>query len=327
MPTSNFNPSWDVVRLKNALKSGDKKAFAEVLCRRSTSQRLEIAAAYKLKCKKNLIDEVRSTFDGNVKSLFASLLMSSQQLYCHQLRKTRNDGIIENVATAILSLTTDLCETDKTSDDDVLIEVLCTMSNAEIRKILATYQQMYGKRLEQSIREDKSGKFKKLLKLLSECKRNESLITSQRTAKDDAETIYKSLKQKDENAIIEVLSSRSFPEVKAVNVEYKKLTGGRCLEKEIKKKTSDALKDALLAIVRTSNSPLEYYARRLNKSINNFLVDDRTLGRLIVVRCEIDLMDMKQEFARIFRKSIKSCLKDEISGSYRHALLLLLDEN
>lgn len=316
------------MRLKTALKAGDKKAIAKVLCKRSMSQRLAIVAAYKANVGKNLLDEIKSHTDGGVKNIFTSLLMPSQRLYCQQLRKTRNDGIIENVATKILTLTTDFRETDKTSDDDVLIEVLCTMSNSEIRKILATYQQMFGKRLEQSIREDKTGKFRRLMKLLSECERDESKIVDVNEAKTDAETLRKCFKhtKTDENPIIEVLSSRSFPQIKVINDEYKKLTG-RCLVKDIKKNTSDTLKDALLAIVRTSNSPLEYYARRINKSINNFLVDDRTLGRLIVVRCEIDLADIKLEFSRIFRKSIKSCLKDEISGTYKHTLLLLLDEN
>jgi Annexin len=130
----------------------------------------------------------------------------------------------------------------------------------------------------------------------------------------------------DLNSIIEILSLRSYAQIKVINIEYKKLYGNN-LEKDIKRKVNDSLKDALLAIVRTSNSPTEFYARRINKAINNFLQDDRSLGRLIVVRCEIDMMDIKTEFSRLFRKSIKSCLHNEITGSHKLALLLLLADN
>lgn len=255
--------------------------------------------------------------------------MPTPEFYCRQLRKTKHDAIVADVAISILTFSTDFhdyCDGDK-GDDEVLIEIMCAMSNNEIRRICATYQQMFNKRLEQGIRDDKIGNFKKLLQLLAAGSRDESTVVNEESARKDAELLKKYLKNSltDEMPVIEILCKRSFAQLKAVNQEYKRLTGSS-LEKSFKKNFSDSVKDALIAIIRTANNPLEFYARRINKVIIGYSLDSRSLGRLIVVRSEIDLMDIKGEFNQIFRKSLKSCLKHEISGSYKHALLTLLGD-
>lgn len=297
------------------------------MCRRSLSQRLEIAAAYEADVSRSLIDEIKSKVNGNVKSVYIGLLMSVPEFYSRQLRKMKNDGAIENIAIAILSFDLSEAFDDSGADDTVLVEIMCTMSNSEIRKICATYQQLFGKRLEQAIRENKSGDFKKLLKILSAAGRDESTIIDIAAAKDDAEKLKKNFENfsLDEKELIEIFSTNSFLHIKLVSDEFKKLTGNT-LEKTIKKNTSDRLKKALLAIVRTSISPPQFFARRINKAINNFILDNRSLGRMIIMRSEIDLMDVKEEFNRIFRKSLMSCLKGDISGSYKEALLTLMGE-
>lgn len=326
MPALNFNASWDAVELQNALKIGDKKAITNILCKRSLSQRLRIADAYKASNKKSLIDEIKSKVSGNLKSVYINLLMTPQELYCRTLRKTRNDGFIENVVVAVLQSSLDLSE-GESGDDDVLIEIMCTGTNSEIRKICATYQQLFGKRLEQSIREDKTGNFKRMLQCLSAGGRDESPTTDLKSAKFAAEELKKAFSHTlvDEKSIVELFCITSYAQIKLISAEFLKING-KPLEKAIKKKIGDNVKEALVAIIRCANNRTEYYARRINKAINNHLLDNRSLGRLIVVRSEIDLMNIKEEFTRIFRKQLKMCLKNEVHGSYRHAILTLLGE-
>lgn len=256
--------------------------------------------------------------------------MSVPEFYCWQLRKTKHDGILGDVAVAVLTFSTDFHDyiDGEGGDDDVLIEIMCTMSNSEIRKICATYQIMFGKRLEQGIREHKKGKFKKLLKILIQAKRVETAEIDETAAKTDAETLRKNLEKSlpDEMQIVEILCARSFIQIKLIDEYYKKIFK-ITLEKAIKQKFTDTVKNALVAIIRTANNPREFYARRISKAINYFALDGRSLGRLIVVRSEIDLMDIKDEFNRIFRKPLKSCLKGVIAGSYKLALLTLIGDN
>lgn len=312
--------------IRKSLKNGDKKGITSILCRRSLSQRLEIVAAFKADVKKNLIDEIKSKISGSIKNVYVGLLMSIPEFYCRQLRKMKNEGNV-TIAVLTMNLSTDFFDGDD-GDDSVLIEIMCTMCNSDIRKICATYQQLFGKRLEQGIRESKTGNFRKLLKILAVGNRDESPVVDIAAAKIDAENLKTNLQKYsvDEKQLIEIFSVKSFLHIKIVSDEFKKITG-TSLEKSIKKKTSDSLKKAFLAIIRTANNSPDFFARRINKAINNHSIDDRSLSRLIIVRSEIDLMDVKQEFNRIFRKPLKSCLKGDITGSYKLALLTLLDDN
>ena len=170
--------------------------------------------------------------------------------------------------------------------------------------------------------------FKKLLKILSEGNRDESLIVDIAGAKKDAETLKKNFERSstDEKQLIEIFSMKSFGHINIIRCEFKKITG-KSLEHSIKKCVTDSLKKAVLAIVRNANNPSEFFARCIKKAIDNHILDERSLGRMIIVRSEIDLMDIKEEFNRIFRKPLMSCFKGDISGSYREALLTLLGGN
>lgn len=324
MPVANFNAIWDASSLNQALRKGDKKSITHILCKRSLNQRLEIVAAYKTKFGNNLTDEIKAKISGDVKNVFISLLMPIAEMYCRHLRKAQKDGFLENIATTVLTLASDFID-EEIGDDELLIEMMCTMTNSEIRKICATYQQVFGKRLESSILEDQKGNFKRLLKILAMAEREEFVFPDAVTT--DAEALHKHLTKilTDEKSIIEILCRRSFGQIKLVGIEYQKIHG-IALDKSIKRNVSDSLKDGLVSIVRIASDPSEYYARRISKAINKHLIGDRTLARHLVVRCENDLIDIKTDFNRIFRKTLGASVKSHTSGSYKQALLTLLDE-
>lgn len=52
--------------------------------------------------------------------------------------------------------------------------------------------------------------------------------------------------------------------------------------------------------------------------------DDRRLTRIVVGRCEHDMVEIKAVFQKIYRKSLESWVRSETSGSYRHLLLMLI---
>jgi hypothetical protein len=292
------------------------------------AQRLEIGESFRAGTNRKLIDEIKKKLKGDVKNLYIGLLMNTTEFHCRQLKKMKNDGTVGNVAVAVLTLnmSTDVFE-DNGTDDSVLIEIMCTMKNCEIKKICATYHQIYGKRLEQAIRENKAGSFKTLLKILSAGDRDESLIVDLEAARIDVESLKRNFERFscNDEILIKIFTTKSFLHLKIVAEEFSKLTGNK-LEKSIKKNTSGSFKKALLAIIRTAINPPEFFARRINKAIINHILDNRSLGRMIIVRSEIDLMDIKFEFNRIFRKSLMSCLKGNVGGSYRDALMVLMGE-
>lgn len=72
------------------------------------------------------------------------------------------------------------------TDEDVLMEILCSLSNVEIETIKARYEQMYKRKLEDDIIGDTSGHFKRLLVSLCNAGRDETGETDLEAARTDA---------------------------------------------------------------------------------------------------------------------------------------------
>nr|AAX30486.1 SJCHGC03972 protein [Schistosoma japonicum] len=82
--------------------------------------------------------------------------------------------------------------------------------------------------------------------------------------------------------------------------------------------------DALLSIVRCIQSKPRYFAAKLLKAIKAPGTDDKTLIRIIVSRCEVDMGQIKREFLSLNGKTLETCIHDKTSGEYRQLLLALI---
>lgn len=58
--------------------------------------------------------------------------------------------------------------------------------------------------------------------------------------------------------------------------------------------------------VECVQSPPAFFAKRIYDAVNGVGTDDNTLIRIIVSRSEIDLGTIKQEFERIYDKTLES---------------------
>lgn len=66
---------------------------------------------------------------------------------------------------------------------------------------------------------------------------------------------------------------------------------------------------AFLCVTEMARNPATYWARRLYESMVGSGTRDRTLIRIMVLRSEIDMIQIKSEFQRIYRKSLESFIK------------------
>lgn len=215
------------------------------------------------------------------------------------------------------------------TDEDVLIEILSTLSNYEINTIKNHYQKLYGKDLESAIIGDTSGNFKRLLVSLCTANRDESGNTDQDAAKADATSLLRAGELRfgtDESVFNSVLCQRNYNQLKLIFKEYETMTG-HSFEQAIKNEFSGDVMDGFLAIFRCVNNKAEFFAHQLQKSMKGLGTNDRQLIRLVVTRCEIDMTEIKEAFERLFGESLKACIRGDTSGDYKHGLYALIGEN
>ncbi|XP_058984111.1 annexin B11 isoform X1 [Musca domestica] len=308
-PAQNFDPVKDAHDLRKAMKGfgTDEDALINIICRRSNEQRQEIQRQYKTHFGKDLIEDIRSETSGNFEKLLVGLLRPIVDYYCHEL----NDAMA-GIGT----------------DEDVLIEILCTLSNHEIHTIKNQYLRLYGAHLESELKSETSGNFKRLLVSLCTAARDESGHVDRAAAQSDARELLKAGELRvgtDESMFNMILCQRNYQQLKLIFQEYETMTG-HSLEKAIKKEFSGDIMEGLIAICRCVNNKAEYFASRLHKSMAGIGTNDKQLIRVIITRCEIDMADIKAAFERMYGKSLKSWIKGDTSGHYKHALYALVGE-
>lgn len=298
----------DVKELHSALKFiTNKQRMIDVLCVRTSRERIEIAKAFKTCYDQDLVDETIRKTSGDFRDLLVAMLTPMKEFYCRELYDALNRT---------------------GTDEDTLIEILVTLSNQKLFEINQRYSKQYGKSLEMDLKADTIGSFKKLLVSLSNGTRDESGVIDVFSARNDAMDMKRAGIDKwgtDASVFNRVLCLRNFDQINLIAQQYEVITG-HSLEKDIKSEFSGDIKDGLLAIIRVSRNRAEFFARCLYKSMVGLGTNDKDLIRLVVTRCEIDMLDIKEDFEQKYGKSLKSFVEGDTSGYYKKALLKLIGE-
>ncbi|XP_044155239.1 annexin A7 isoform X2 [Bufo gargarizans] len=304
--SANFDALADAEKLRKAMKGfgTDEQTVIDVIANRSNDQRQKIKAAFKTAYGKDLIKDLKSELSGHVEDLIVALFMppTYYDAYC--------------VYNAMKGAGT---------KEGVLIEILCSRTNVEIRNIVACYKSEFGRDIEKDIRSDTSGHFERLLVSMCQANRDESTNVNMQQVEQDAQRLYQAGEGKlgtDESSFNLVLASRSFPHLKAVTEAYARLSK-RDLISAIGREFSGHIEDGLKAILQCAINRPAYFAERLYKSMKGAGTKDSTLIRVIVTRSEIDLVQVKQAFVQMYQKSVASMIQSDTSGDYRKLLLAI----
>ncbi|KAM4527829.1 annexin A4 [Odontesthes bonariensis] len=303
---SGFDADADTQKLREAMKGAgtNEAAIVDVLAHRTIAQRQRIKEAYKQAVGKDLADDLSSELSSNFRSVVLGLLMLPPVYDASELRNAMKGAGTEEAC---------------------LIDILASRTNDEIQAINAVYKREYEKSLEDAVCGDTSGMFQRVLVSLLTAGRDQGNTVDEAQATKDAKDIYEAGEARwgtDEVKFLTVLCVRNRNHLLRVFEEYQKISG-RSIEDSIKREMSGCLEDVFLAIVKCMRDKSAFFAERLYKSMKGLGTTDSVLIRIMVSRAEIDMLDIKAQFLKMYGKTLHSFIKGDTSGDYRKILLEL----
>ncbi|KAM4747177.1 annexin A2 [Rhinophrynus dorsalis] len=306
-PSTNFDAERDAAAIETAIKTKgvDEVTIINILTNRSNEQRQDIAFAYQRRTKKDLPSALKSSLSGHLETVMLGLMKTRPQYDASELK-----GSMKGLGT----------------DEDTLIEIICSRTNQELHDIQLAYKELYKTELEKDIVSDTSGDFRKLMVALAKGKRQEeSSVVDYEKIDQDARELYEAgVKRKgtDVNKWITIMTERSEPHLQKVFERYKSYSPYD-MQESIKKEVKGDLENAFLNLVQCiQNKPL-YFADRLYESMKGKGTKDKILIRIMVSRSERDMLKIRSEFKKKYGKSLHYFIGQDTKGDYQRALLNL----
>ncbi|CAL1583700.1 unnamed protein product [Knipowitschia caucasica] len=288
-PHSNFHPDRDVELLLLALEKKDSATLVRILTNRNNDQRQILAKTFEDLTQKELGAALKKGLSGDLERLLLELMMPPLQYEAYRLQEA-----MAGVGT----------------DEESLLEILCTRTGPELKQISSIYRHMYKKELEKELRSETSGDFAKLIVALLNKEDVAGLVHK------DAETLLQTLNGKkcDAGLWIEILTSRDPDHLRKVldEVEYQ---SGLFLEEAFDKRFSGDLRLGLKVLVQCLQNPDLYLAKRINT------MKVPLTQRVMVSHCEEDLLSIRAAFIKHTGTSLYSALQNHFKGDLLVALL------
>ncbi|KAL7382624.1 hypothetical protein ABVT39_025431 [Epinephelus coioides] len=290
-PFSNFHPDRDAMEIQAALEKKDVVTLVRILTNRTNAQRQVIANAFEEITQKDLAVGLKKALSGDLENLLLELLMPPLQHEAYRLQQ------------AMVGLG---------SDEETLLEILCTRSGKQLREISAAYRQLYKKDLENELIGETSGDFAKLVVAL--LNKEDVACGVQR----DVEALYASLNGKKAEAKpwIDILTSRDSDHLKKVLMGLE-LESGQMVDQTVEKRFSGDFRLGLKVLVQCIENPYAYLAKRL--------ADTKTsiMQGIMVSHSEDDLLCIRAAYLKLTGTSLYTALQKQFKGNHLQALLAI----
>ncbi|CAN9504790.1 unnamed protein product [Ophioblennius macclurei] len=304
-PYPDFNASSDASLLQAAIKSKkvDEDVIISVLVRRNNEQRQKIKAVYEASTGHKLEKDLEDALRFDLEDVTLALIWSPAHFDSYLIRK----------ATKKLG-----------TDEDILVEILVTRTNQEIRDIKRFYKEEYGQDVEDVIRDETEGDFQAALLALLKAEKEENTDVDIGLARRDAQTLF----DNGENAgdiceatFIEILTKRSGPQLRRTLQLYKDNLGEISLPKLMRKELRGDIQDCFLALVKSAWNKPAFFAEKLHAAMKGHGTCEDTLIRILVSRSEIDLKKIVEEYRGMYDRPVQEDILHDTKGHYQKVLL------
>ncbi|KAM3596144.1 uncharacterized protein V6R79_009117 [Siganus canaliculatus] len=290
-PFSNFHPDRDSMEIQAALDKKDAVTLVRILTNRNNAQRQVIAKTFEEITQKDLAVCVKKALAGDLENLMLELLMPPLQHEAHRLQQ------------AMAGLGT---------DEETLLEILCTRSGKQLQEISAAYQFLYNKDLEKELKGETSGDFAKLVVALLN---KETVIGS---IQRDIESLAASLqgKKADAGPWINILTSRDSDHLNKVLLGLEFETR-QIVDQALERKLTGDIRLGLRVLVQCIQNPSGYLAKRLA------IMKTSIVQGIMVSHSEEDLLCIRVAYLKLTGMSLYTALQKHFKADHLQALLAI----
>jgi len=224
-------------------------------------------------------------------------------------------------------------------DSELLIEVLCTRTNAQLKAMqeawttsLRRQKSMRAAVSDETKKRMSGNHFQSLMMAILDAQRPRNAEPNAQQVHQDAELLNRFISQEkksdSKSKFVEVFTQRSWAHIGALSAVFADVSKKYTIEAAIKKAFGDGsdTSQALRVIARFSASPYDLWAEKLRKSMKGMGTNDDLLCRVVVTRSEVDMKNIKVVFGQRYGdgKTLKNWIEDDVSkGGYRTLLLRL----
>ncbi|VDO00711.1 unnamed protein product [Rodentolepis nana] len=305
-PYRNFDANSDAQLLHEAMKGMgcDKDVITDILAHRTVKQRKEIEVAYKAQFGRDLKEHLKKELRGDYEHAVLWSFLTPAEINATALQKAMKGA---------------------GTDENMLINIICTANNREMEEIKIAFQEMFGKSLEDEVRSETSGDFRRVLIAILQSSR--SVDSDKSLARVNAQELFEAGEDKigtDESTFVRMICSSSFKQIRYINEYYQEITGHDLIT-AIAKETSGDFKKALTRVVQVAINFAGTIAELLYSSMKGLGTDDTNLIRIILSYAETDLGKIKAWFDANYEKSLVEMISGDTSGDYRKFLLAIVE--
>jgi len=301
-----FDAETDAKVLYKAMKGfgTDEDKIINVVANRSSAQLIAVQKKFRTMYGDDLAKWLKKELKGNLEKVVLGRFFGPREYQAYVLRNALSGVIFDYRA---------------------LVDVICTKNKQEMEMVRRAYQALYQRDLVKEIERKTRGDFKRIMVSLAGAERDEKPVDED-LAKTDAKALYDAGEAKwgtDEGTFNRIFAGRSFPQLRATFLAYKKQTG-QDMATVIEKEMTLELEWSFLTLVRYIRDPITYYSEVLYRSMKGLGTDDSTLIRTVLSRCEIDLGVIKKRFEKLHQKTLDKAIKSETGGDYRKIMLKIV---
>ncbi|KAG9443693.1 hypothetical protein H6P81_015033 [Aristolochia fimbriata] len=304
------SPVEDSEALRKAVQGWgtDEKAIIRILGRRNATQRSKICEAYQQLYQESLLDRLDSELSGDFRNAVIQWTLDPVQ----RDAKMAKEALKSKDPKRLL----------------VLVEIACASTPDHLIAVRRAYCSLFKCSLEEDIILHAEPPFRKLLVSLVSAFRFDEAEVDEAVAQKEATALQEAIKRNatDEDHVVWILSTRNKFQLRTAFECYSKIYE-ISIDEDVKNSISGDLESLLATAIRCIHSPEKHFAQVIRKSIEGLGTDEDSLTRAIVMRAEVDMQRIKEEYQEAYKVKLADDVIGDTSGDYKDILLALIGED